>query len=590
MGRNRALGSPYQTETVASDFTTNHSVDAYMVAAVPLVVTLDPYAVNNDQVLIQDVTNPAGTYPIVVTASEGQIIRNGFGSSISIGSDGGSVLLTMTLDGWVPSPNAGGVGTTGATGVSGLPGTTGATGSGATGVGTTGATGLAGATGATGPVGPSAALPLVGAPGTPAYNPAWYELQTIYLNPQAGSDAANGATPATAVQTMAEIVRRFGAFDPELVYGQSLTIVQMTPQTFAVDVFAFRPRISGGGNFVWDGLTDAPLVGGSFSPASVTPKVRASPGTSLLLNGVPGDIAKGHIIWNVTRDSYATVYSVAGGDATMTQPFVGSSILSISNAPFPVEDDSWIAGDVYQAIAPQLLNVELLITDGGDVDASDINGVGWLQGVHIPDQSGTPGQSIVVKDPQGTTTVWVLCTADPIIIMNGGDTDFGITVIGCLFRNLILGATCTIVGGGTTAECAFLAANNGADLDCLLGGFVDASGNTDFGLVQVPAAATFFVAQSGKISLAPLLGATSQLWGGATLNLQDVDCKVFVTVGETFTASLTLASLVINSSDTGYALDLTTSLYTAVTPITSAAIDAHQTLSNPLTGSAFVAL
>ena len=152
MGRNRALGSPYQTEKAGTDFTTNHAVDVYMVDAVPVVVTLDPFAVNNDQVLIQDVTNTAGTYPIVVTASEGQTILNGFGSSISISSDGGSVLLTMTMDGWVPSPNAGGVGTTGATGVSGLPGT-----KGATGVGTTGATGVgaSGATGATGPAGSS---------------------------------------------------------------------------------------------------------------------------------------------------------------------------------------------------------------------------------------------------------------------------------------------------------------------------------------------------------------------------------------------------------------------------------------------------
>lgn len=67
MGRNRALGSPYQTETVTEDFTTNHSVDAYLVDAVPLVVTLDPYAVNFDQVVIQDVTNTAGTHPIPST-------------------------------------------------------------------------------------------------------------------------------------------------------------------------------------------------------------------------------------------------------------------------------------------------------------------------------------------------------------------------------------------------------------------------------------------------------------------------------------------------------------------------------------------
>ena len=102
-GRNRTLGAPYQTETIAVDFTTNHAVDAYMIAAVPLTVTLDPFAANNDQVLIQDVTDAAGTHPIVIAASEGQTILNGYGSTIPIDSTGGGVLLTMTSDGWVPT-------------------------------------------------------------------------------------------------------------------------------------------------------------------------------------------------------------------------------------------------------------------------------------------------------------------------------------------------------------------------------------------------------------------------------------------------------------------------------------------------------
>ena len=156
MGRNRALGSPYQTETVSEDFTTNHAVDAYMVDAVPLVVTLDPFAVNNDQVLVQDVTNSAATHPIVINTSADQTILNGYGSSISVATNGGSVLLTMTPDGWAPQPSATGSGTTGATGTAGPPGATGATGAGttgATGVGTTGATGVPGATGTTGTTG-----------------------------------------------------------------------------------------------------------------------------------------------------------------------------------------------------------------------------------------------------------------------------------------------------------------------------------------------------------------------------------------------------------------------------------------------------
>jgi hypothetical protein len=155
MGRNRAIGAPYQTQSVVGDFTTDRAVDAYLVDAVPLVVTLDPFAVNNDQVLIQDVTDAAASNPIVIHASPGQTILNGYGATLSITENGGGVQFTFSGDrvGWVPQilssrPGSGG-GTTGATGAPGI-GTTGATGvSGASGAGTTGATGV-GTTGATG--------------------------------------------------------------------------------------------------------------------------------------------------------------------------------------------------------------------------------------------------------------------------------------------------------------------------------------------------------------------------------------------------------------------------------------------------------
>jgi hypothetical protein len=151
MSRNRILGSPYTQLVVTTAVTTDPEVDAYLVDAVPLTITLDPNAFNGDQVLIQDITNAAAAHPITILASPGQTILNGFGSSIVLAVDGGGVLLTFNQEegGWVPQGTAGGApGTTGATGVSGLPGATGATGAGTTGA--TGATGSQGTTGATG--------------------------------------------------------------------------------------------------------------------------------------------------------------------------------------------------------------------------------------------------------------------------------------------------------------------------------------------------------------------------------------------------------------------------------------------------------
>jgi len=166
---NRALGLPYQTELASADFTCEFGVDEYLVESVPLTITLDPYAVNHDRVLIQDVTLEAATHNITILASEGQII-NGFGASMLLDVDGGSILLTFRDGVWIPSgAGTGGSGTsgatgatgatgaagaTGATGLAGTPGSTGASGAtGATGAGSTGATGHQGATGATGPTG-----------------------------------------------------------------------------------------------------------------------------------------------------------------------------------------------------------------------------------------------------------------------------------------------------------------------------------------------------------------------------------------------------------------------------------------------------
>jgi hypothetical protein len=107
VGRNRALGTPFEVQTVTSSVTTESHVDMYAVQAAlgqPITVTLDPGAFHGDQVVVQDVGDNASVQPIVVQASTGQTIVNGFGASLSIQSSGGSVQLTFDepLGGWIP--------------------------------------------------------------------------------------------------------------------------------------------------------------------------------------------------------------------------------------------------------------------------------------------------------------------------------------------------------------------------------------------------------------------------------------------------------------------------------------------------------
>ncbi len=106
MGRNRTLGSPFEIATIRSSQTTEAHVDMYAVDAAlgsPVVLTLDPNAFNGDQVVVQDVADNAGTQPILVQASPGQTILNGFGASISISTNGGGVQLTFDQGAWIPA-------------------------------------------------------------------------------------------------------------------------------------------------------------------------------------------------------------------------------------------------------------------------------------------------------------------------------------------------------------------------------------------------------------------------------------------------------------------------------------------------------
>jgi len=104
MGRNRALGTPFEIATISASQTTEAHVDMYAVNALSgaVTLTLDPNAFNGDQVLIQDVANNAGTQPIVINASPGQTILDGVGDTATINTNGAGYYFTFDreLGGW----------------------------------------------------------------------------------------------------------------------------------------------------------------------------------------------------------------------------------------------------------------------------------------------------------------------------------------------------------------------------------------------------------------------------------------------------------------------------------------------------------
>jgi len=104
MGRNRTLGAPLQVTTKTGSFTTSFDVDVYPVfsPSAAVTVTLDPNAVDGDQVQISDVGGQAATHNITISPSAEQTIVGQVGS-IEISTDYGTAVLMYSeaQAGWI---------------------------------------------------------------------------------------------------------------------------------------------------------------------------------------------------------------------------------------------------------------------------------------------------------------------------------------------------------------------------------------------------------------------------------------------------------------------------------------------------------
>lgn len=97
MGRNRKPGSSLVVQVEDASFTTFYKTDVYAVNAsvgTPVVATLDPSAVDGDQVLVCDFGENADLQAITVTPSAGQSILGAAGSA-TITTKGGGILFTF---------------------------------------------------------------------------------------------------------------------------------------------------------------------------------------------------------------------------------------------------------------------------------------------------------------------------------------------------------------------------------------------------------------------------------------------------------------------------------------------------------------
>jgi len=400
MGRNRIVGAPYQPTVVTADVTTEYAFDLYLVDqefGTPVAITLDPNAVHGDRVKIQDAANIAAAQGITVLASPNQTILNGYGGSLLINANGGSVTLTydQTLGGWVPTPSC---------------------------------SGSAGA-----------------APGTAAYNPSWYALTNIYWDPAgtSGGNDTNSGEEGAPVLTWAEIIRRYGSFTPIMPYGQTTIVHMLSAQPAGQDPVVFEPILSGAGSYAVIGTLT--VFAAAFTSGTITQPVKAAGGTPLRVAGMPSGVTAGMWVVNQTTGGASFIDSVVGGVATMGQPYNLASITTVGNLSQPVLDNTWATGNtlvVYDV--PPNINLKRFVPTGGDLTSASIGSCGWVQYISIADPSGIGASMYAHTCNAGAMNILSACVVNPRLQV---DEPVGRLAQAGLYACFMNGASNIVTGG-----------------------------------------------------------------------------------------------------------------------------------------------
>lgn len=389
--------------------------------------------------------------------------------------------------------------------------------------------------------------------GTPAVNPgnppASWSVSDWYVNPTTGNDSNAGTSAGTAVKTvMGGIVAKWGTTSPVLT--QDTTIHLLAGQSVGQENVVLS-LVLVACNFVIVGTTTSSA---GFSPASVTAKNRATP--QLLRLTVANSDSGGQVIFDVTRGSYGFVDSATGAAITMTQPFAAAGLSAISPTPSVAEDNGWVNTDTYQTVTLPTLNLIALSASGGTQNGAFTKGTVWVQNVHIPDPSGTPGTSQFTPFVDGVTVVFSQCWIDPFFTLDGLLAVTRPWAMSCFLNG---GATFTnqaaMVGGSASTNGAVFKTEAACDGDAIIHGTSDCQGL--FGYVYFDGAIStghlnepFTI---DPIGLATGAGGSAQIWGPGSLDAGEAAGSIIANrTGQTWVSVLTLASLTIDGATTAY--------------------------------------
>ena len=433
------------------------------------------------------------------------------------------------------------------------------------------------------------------APGTPAYNPAWYALTQIWWDPGNSSGLASntnsGATALSPLLTWQEIQRRYGLWSPQFNNGQSVQIVQMSAQPLpTTDPIFFEPKVTDGGQAILDVV---PTALAALATITVnTAKARGAPGTllTLTLASCPVGVAAGMLAVNSTRSSQAIVDSV-GATVVMQQPQTTASLLNTAILPAPVSDDSWTTGDSVQFYVLSRCNLKRWRPMGGDETSALQPCGGSVFEASITDTSGNDN-SQYLHGNASACNVLVNCVVNcRTAFSSEAGRGQGLYSVGCSHVGLVqMWSPAAQVYGGAFA--------NGANID---GGgpntwtndsIVHGTINANQGVIQP---GNFYSDGSFVVAGCVQVGSSAGFaWGSYSVNVSPGGIWSNGS-GSTFVLKglLTSGTLKLNGVATGSIYTAGTGLWVGGNAITPAALDAaagHAMSADDNSGARFCVL
>lgn len=408
-----------------------------------------------------------------------------------------------------------------------------------------------------------------------------------------GSTCPSGIGP---VVTVTEITtHRWGTASPTL--PQTTTFHVLSSQTIGQEKVVLSPimvRSGAASNFIVLGTPHA--VGGTFASGTVTAKARGTPGQLLKIAAMPGGTLAGQLVFNTTRNSWATIDSITTGTATMTQPLSNAVLTTVTAQPdfSGSEVDTWSVGDTLQLFTETLFNLVAAFPVSGDSNGSFTAPTFWMQNIYIPDVSGTTGNSTTTFKGYGCGTMLSNSRLDTFTLYDGTDTPYGGNAANVwLNGGADFNATSMIGGAANTAENEFNLFENVAEVDgdAILHGPASSvsfkGGYSIVGFAYVDAVAAVTHGSVALLEGISISDTACQLWGPGSVNLEGPNSamQLAVGLGNTWTGSLTVASLSIEGVGTGTSYAAGT--WTDGITLTPGHLDSDNGLQNPRTGNRY---